>query len=59
MDPITAIFNHLTALVALEQHIFDAAPPELQKTVAADALKFVHNLGDFITKIQDKINSKL
>lgn len=56
MDPVTAALNVANALIALEGKIFDAMPADQKAIIATDAAKFTHNIGTFVTSLQEKLN---
>ena len=59
MDPLTAGLNLATTLLQLAGKVWDATPPELKAQSASDWAKFSHNIGAFLTGIQDKINAAI
>lgn len=57
MDPLTAAFNALTALVTLGTKVFDATPEAQKATGAADWANFTHNIAAVVISLQAKINA--
>jgi hypothetical protein len=57
IDPLTAALNLATAALTFGMKVWDATPKELQAQSAGDWAKFTHNIGNFATSIQDKINT--
>lgn len=57
MDPLTAALNLANTALQLAVKVWDATPPDAQTRAAADWAKFTHNIGSFITAIQDRVNA--
>ena len=57
MDPLTAAMNAVTAALTLATKVWDATPKDQQTAAAKDWATFTHNIGGFLTSVQDKINA--
>jgi hypothetical protein len=57
MDPLTAALNAISVAITLASKVWDATPKEQQTVAAGDWAKFTHNIGAFLTSVQDKINA--
>lgn len=49
--------NAVTAALTLAAKVWDATPKDQQIAAASDWAKFTHNIGSFLTSVQDKINA--
>ena len=57
MDPITAGLQLAKSIVDLITKIWDATPDPLKAERAGDIAKTLHNVSEFLTSIQEKINA--
>lgn len=49
--------NVVNGALALAVRVWDVTPHDAQVAAASDWAKFTHNIGSFITTLQDKINA--
>lgn len=59
MDPLTAALNAVTAALTLASKVWDATPAAQQQAAAKDWADFTHNIGNFVTELQAKINASV
>ena len=57
MDPLTAALNTANSALILATKVWDVTPLADQTAAAKDWANFTHNIGSFLTSIQDKINA--